>query len=84
MLTEPVGQVAATDPAGREIEHEALFFIHRGSDLDTVGPVAEGGRSEGAAGAKNPVSPVEMNPGRASQGGHGAAPCHNPVMEGRR
>lgn len=36
MLAQPVGQVAATDPAGREIEDETLFFIHRGSDLGTV------------------------------------------------
>ncbi len=36
MLTQRVGQVAATGPAGGEIEHEPLFFIYRGSDLGTV------------------------------------------------
>ena len=30
-MTQRVGQVAATGPAGREIEHEPLFFIYRGS-----------------------------------------------------
>lgn len=36
VLTQRVGQVAATGPAGREIEHEPLFFIYRGSDFGTV------------------------------------------------
>ncbi len=36
MLTEPVGQIAAADPAGGEIEHEALLFIDRGIDLGSV------------------------------------------------
>jgi hypothetical protein len=36
MQTEPVGQIAAADPAGGEIEHKAFLFIHRGIDLGSV------------------------------------------------
>ena len=36
MLTKPVDQVTASDPAGCEIEHEALLVVYRGVDLRAV------------------------------------------------
>ena len=36
MLTQPVGQLATPDPAGREIEHEAFLIVYGSDDLSAV------------------------------------------------
>jgi hypothetical protein len=36
MLTKPVDQVAASDPPGRKIEHEALLVVYGGVDLGAI------------------------------------------------
>jgi hypothetical protein len=36
MLTKPIGQVAAADSAGGEIEHEPFLFLYGSVDLGTV------------------------------------------------
>jgi hypothetical protein len=36
VLTKPIGQVVTSDPAGGEVQHEALLLIYRGIDLAAV------------------------------------------------